>query len=96
MAHVAEKYSDVMILTSDNPRSEDPYQIIEEMLKGVIRKHGVFIEVDRQKAIEKALLLAHQEDTVLIAGKGHESTQIFKDKVIVFNDVDVVEKLVFL
>lgn len=90
MARSAEKYSDQIILTSDNPRSEDPFDIIEDMKQGLSKKEGFFVEVDRKKAIEKALLLANKEDVVLIAGRGHEQMQIFKDKVIPFSDKEVV------
>lgn len=95
MARVVEKYSDEMILTSDNPRSEDPHQIIKEMTQGLSKKEGFFVEVDRKKAIEKALLLANKEDIVLIAGRGHEQMQIFKDKAIPFSDKEVVEQYLF-
>jgi len=92
MARVAEIYSDTVILTSDNPRSEDPEKIIHEMLKGITHKDNVYVEIDRKTAIEKALSLATSQDTVLIAGKGHESTQIFRDKVIPFSDKAVIEQ----
>jgi UDP-N-acetylmuramoyl-L-alanyl-D-glutamate--2,6-diaminopimelate ligase len=95
MAYAAEKYSHVMILTSDNPRSEDPYQIIEEMLKGVIDKERCVIEVDRKKAIEKALSLATKEDIVLVAGRGHEQMQILRDKSVPFSDREVVQSYTF-
>lgn len=92
MARVAEQYSDVLVFTSDNPRNEDPQSIIQDMLSGIKRNSSVQVEVDRKKAIQYALSLAKQEDIVLIAGKGHERTQIFKDKVVTFSDITVVEE----
>jgi UDP-N-acetylmuramoyl-L-alanyl-D-glutamate--2,6-diaminopimelate ligase len=92
MAHVVEHYSDVLVFTSDNPRSEDPERIIEDMLRGITNTSSVHIEVDRKKAIQYALSLAQQEDIVLIAGKGHECTQILKDKVVTLSDITVVEE----
>jgi len=92
MAHVAEKYSDVVMITSDNPRSEDPLHIIEQMLQGIEKKEKVMVEPDRKRAIIQALSLAQEKDTVLIAGKGHEMTQIFKDRVTPFSDKAVVEE----
>jgi UDP-N-acetylmuramoyl-L-alanyl-D-glutamate--2,6-diaminopimelate ligase len=94
MASAVEKYSDEMILTSDNPRSEDPNQIIKEMLPGLSKKKNFFVEVDRKKAIEKALLSATVQDVVLIAGNGHEQMQILKDKAIPFSDKEVTQQLV--
>jgi UDP-N-acetylmuramoyl-L-alanyl-D-glutamate--2,6-diaminopimelate ligase len=92
MGCVAEKYCDQMIFTSDNPRREDPAKIIQEMLSGTLRPEKVLIEIDRKQAILKAMALATKKDIVIIAGKGHESTQIFKDTTIAFSDVDVIKK----
>ncbi len=91
MATAAEKYCDQMIFTSDNPRREEPEKIIQEMLFGVLHPHKVIVEIDRKKAILQAMALATKKDIVIIAGKGHESTQIFKDKTIAFSDVDIVK-----
>jgi UDP-N-acetylmuramoyl-L-alanyl-D-glutamate--2,6-diaminopimelate ligase len=79
MAGIAARYSDYTIITSDNPRSEDPEQIMLEMEKGLIdqgvpRKRYELI-ADRKKAIEKAVEMASPKDVVLIAGKGHETYQ---------------------
>ncbi|MEI8300474.1 MAG: UDP-N-acetylmuramoyl-L-alanyl-D-glutamate--2,6-diaminopimelate ligase [Chlamydiota bacterium] len=92
MASVAEKYCDRMIFTSDNPRREDPEKIIQEMLCGVLSPNKVMVEIDRKQAILQAMSLATKKDIVIIAGKGHESTQIFKDKTIAFSDVDIVKQ----
>jgi UDP-N-acetylmuramoyl-L-alanyl-D-glutamate--2,6-diaminopimelate ligase len=92
MAKVAEEYSDVVIVTSDNPRNEDPEEIIREIQSGFERKNYM-IEVDRKLAIQKGLSLLEKGDILLIAGKGHESNQIFADKSIFFDDVKVAEEL---
>lgn len=80
MAHVACEWSDKVILTSDNPRSEDPAQIIKEMEKGVDAKYKkqVMSIVDRREAIKTAVNLAQPGDIVLVAGKGHEKYQEIK------------------
>lgn len=92
MGAIAEKYSDLTIVTSDNPRSEDPTKIASEILEGFSLENSWIFELDRKKAIEKALDLAEKEDMILIAGKGHEKEQIFAHHVIPFDDVAVVEK----
>lgn len=86
MAQVSEELSDVTIVTSDNPRSEDPKKIIQEIVVGFreLKKHQV--EVDRQKAILLAIGQAKPDDIVLIAGKGHEAQQIFSSHIIDFDD----------
>ena len=94
MGKVACKLSDHVIITSDNPRFEESGNIIDEIVKGI---KGTFsnyeIEADRQKAIEKALSKAGVNSIVVIAGKGHENYQIIKDKVMPFDDRDVVRKI---
>lgn len=89
MAAVVEKFSDVAILTSDNPRSEDPESIIKEVLTGFTNRAGVVVEKDRKIAIEKAIRMAKKEDVVLIAGKGHENYQIFAHHTEHFDDKEV-------
>lgn len=85
MAQIACKWATDPIFTSDNPRSEDPSAIIEDMKKGVVGKRYL-IEPDRKKAIECAIDLAEEGDVVLVAGKGHETYQIIGDKVYDFDD----------
>lgn len=85
MAKVVEKYADIAIVTSDNPRSENPHAIIEEILQGFEGKKYL-IEVDRKEAIEKAIQLGKSEDLILIAGKGHETYQIFSHQTVPFDD----------
>jgi UDP-N-acetylmuramoyl-L-alanyl-D-glutamate--2,6-diaminopimelate ligase len=90
MGEIASRLADALIVTSDNPRSEDPQAIIDEILAGV---HGpVEVEPDRAGAIARALEEAHESDIVVIAGKGHEQGQEFADRTIPFDDRDVVRE----
>ena len=93
MGKIVSKLSDLFVITSDNPRSEDPLKIIKDIKKGIKRKSGYYNEPDRYEAIKKALSLARQDDLVLIAGKGHETYQIFKDTVKPFDDREIVKQL---
>ena len=93
MGEVAEKFSDLSIITSDNPRSENPIKIIEDIKKGFLKNSSFLIEVDRKKAISKAMSMANKDDIVLIAGKGHENYQIFSNKTVSFNDKEIVQML---
>ena len=87
MGRVACKFSDRVIITSDNPRFESPKDIIDEIELGVKREYSNYCVVeDRRKAIEKAVQSAGKGDIVIIAGKGHEKYQIIKDKVTPFDD----------
>jgi len=92
MGAIAEEKADVVILTTDNPRSEDPVQIIEDIAKGMLF-HPYGEMLDRELAITQAVLLAHPGDVVLIAGKGHEQFQEIKGKKIPFSDADIVRRL---
>jgi UDP-N-acetylmuramoyl-L-alanyl-D-glutamate--2,6-diaminopimelate ligase len=87
MGEIASRLADLAIVTSDNPRSEDPNAIIEEILAGVVRP--VEVEADRAAAIGRALAEAREGDVVVIAGKGHEQGQEFADRTIPFDDRDV-------
>lgn len=89
MAAVSEQYSDVTIVTSDNPRTEDPELICREIIKGFSKPDSFIVELDRRLAIQKAIEMADSNDTILIAGKGHEPTQIFAHKTIEFDDCQV-------
>ncbi len=91
MGQIASELSDLTIITSDNPRKEDPVEIIREVEAGVLPHRSVLTEVDRGRAITMALDLAHAGDVVLIAGKGHEDYQIIGDKKIHFSDREIVE-----
>jgi UDP-N-acetylmuramoyl-L-alanyl-D-glutamate--2,6-diaminopimelate ligase len=95
MGAAAVRYSDVVILTSDNPRTEDPLSILEQVEVGVIealrlRPHVQYRKVsDRREAIEEAVREAQSADMVLIAGKGHEDYQIIGTKKVHFDDREV-------
>jgi UDP-N-acetylmuramoyl-L-alanyl-D-glutamate--2,6-diaminopimelate ligase len=103
MGAVAARLSDVVVVTSDNPRSEDPAQIIEQIKRGIVapedrsgskargaqREVRCLAIVDRREAIERAVREAAPGDLVLIAGKGHEKYQIIGDRVQPFDDVEV-------
>lgn len=96
MAQVAERLSDLVIITSDNPRTEEPSSIIEDCLKGlneVQLKQKVKTEVDRRKAIASALQFAEEGDVILIAGKGHEKYQIIGKEKKPFDDVAVAKEI---
>ncbi len=86
MGKIAERLSDISILTSDNPRNENPLEIARQVLSGCETPHRVIVELDRQSAIAKAIALATPNDIVLIAGKGHETTQTFAHRTIHFDD----------
>jgi len=86
MAKVAEAHSDLVILTSDNPRNEDPVLIIDEIKQGVSNELKFIVEPERKKAIQQAIAMASTEDLILIAGKGHETVQIIGNRKIPFSD----------
>jgi len=89
MGRVAGAGSDLVVVTSDNPRSEEPMQIIDEVMLGVRETDVTFIvEEDRRAAIEVAIRAAKPGDIVLLAGKGHEKVQIFADGAVPFDDVE--------
>ena len=91
MGEAAARYSDVCIVTSDNPRTENPETIIDEIMPGIPKEKQHRI-TDREEAIRAALKLARPGDCILIAGKGHENYQIFADETITFSDSAVVAK----
>jgi UDP-N-acetylmuramoyl-L-alanyl-D-glutamate--2,6-diaminopimelate ligase len=92
MGAVASRLSDVVVVTSDNPRSEPPEAIVEEILRGMNggRRAERHVIVDRREAIAKALELAGPGDAVVVAGKGHETTQVLRDRSVPFDDRQVV------
>ncbi len=96
MARVAEDLADLIIVTSDNPRSENPRAIIDEIVAGFSPSglEKVEIEPDRRAAIELGVAQGREGDVVLVAGKGHESYQIIGDRRIHFDDVEVTEQIV--
>jgi UDP-N-acetylmuramoyl-L-alanyl-D-glutamate--2,6-diaminopimelate ligase len=88
MGHAAAENSDLVIVTSDNPRSERPSAIIEEIIPGVRQTNTpLIVEEDRRAAIECAIRSAQPGDIVLLAGKGHEKVQVFAEGTIPFDDV---------
>jgi UDP-N-acetylmuramoyl-L-alanyl-D-glutamate--2,6-diaminopimelate ligase len=92
MGEIAGKYSDYVVITSDNPRNEDPLKIISQIEAGVKKSYCSYTKLEnRREAIEVVLERAKSGDIVLIAGKGHENYQIIKDQVIEFDDVEVVK-----
>ena len=98
MGRVASTLADYAIITSDNPRSEDPEAIASEVEQGVLsagKRKGVDYEIviDRRQAIERALGIASPGDLVLLAGKGHETEQIFADRTIEFDDRVVAREI---
>lgn len=95
MAAIACKYSDKAIFTSDNPRSEDPMEIIKDMQKGVgvTDAKKTLVIVDREEAIKTACMMANERDIILVAGKGHETYQEIKGVKYPFDDKEVLERM---
>jgi UDP-N-acetylmuramoyl-L-alanyl-D-glutamate--2,6-diaminopimelate ligase len=95
MGAVASRSSDVVVVTSDNPRSEPPEAIVEEIVRGMNGGRGAerHVIVDRRDAIAKALELAGPGDAVVIAGKGHETSQALRDRTVPFDDRQVARDL---
>ncbi|PDW41451.1 UDP-N-acetylmuramoyl-L-alanyl-D-glutamate--2,6-diaminopimelate ligase [Helicobacter pylori] len=91
MGAIASYYAHKIVLTSDNPRSENEEDIIKDILKGINDSSKVIVEKDRKKAILNALENLKGDEVLLILGKGDENTQIFKDKTIFFSDQEVVK-----
>lgn len=97
MGEAAGRLSDLVIVTSDNPRTEDPEAIIAEILPGLERtaiSHNYLKIADRKEAIKYAINIAQPQDIVIIAGKGHETYQIIKDKVMPFDDRIVAKEAI--
>lgn len=92
MGKVAQEWSDLIVITSDNPRDEDPKQIIRDILEGIDDTAKVLIEENRKRAIELALSKAKKGDVVLIAGKGHEDYQEVKGVKHPFKDSQIVKE----
>jgi UDP-N-acetylmuramoyl-L-alanyl-D-glutamate--2,6-diaminopimelate ligase len=93
MAEMADRHADYAVITSDNPRKEDPNAIITEIKKG-FRSNRYEKIVDRTQAISRAIALAQPRDIVLIAGKGHENYQEFADHTIPFDDIQVARRAI--
>ena len=93
MGAIAESLADKVIVTSDNPRSEDPQQIITDILAGFKSTSNVIVEPDRELAIKEAYKIANVNDVVLVAGKGHEDYQILAKETIHFDDREKVREI---
>jgi UDP-N-acetylmuramoyl-L-alanyl-D-glutamate--2,6-diaminopimelate ligase len=91
MGKTVTEMSDYAIITNDNPRSEEPQSIINDIIKG-IKNNNYCVIFDRKEAISKSFSLAGPGDIVLIAGKGHEGYQVIKDKMIAFDDREVARE----
>ena len=89
MGHIADQYADIITLTSDNPRSENPDAIIRDIRKGIVRNDRLYLESDRRKAIRSAILESDTRTIVLIAGKGHEAYQEIHGRRLRFDDRNV-------
>ena len=92
MGKMASELSDVAIVTSDNPRTEDPMQIIDDILKG-IEKENYIVVPGRKDAIAEAMKIAKKGDVILLAGKGHETYQILNQGKIHFDEREIVKEL---
>ena len=92
MAKIAKKYSKKIYVTDDNPRNESPSKIRNEIVKG-IKPSKCFNISNRKNAIKKAILNSKQNDVILIAGKGHEENQIYKNKVLKISDKQIIKNL---
>ncbi len=90
MGKITSKLADTIILTNDNPRSENPRAIINDILSGVDDSYEVIINENRQIAIENAVITLEEDECLLIAGKGHETTQILNHETLESNDNDMV------
>ena len=94
MGSIAVKIADRVIVTSDNPRSEDPESIIDDILGGITDIQNVEVESDRRKAIQQVLENSATGDTILVAGKGHENYQEIDGIKYPFDDRQVIKELV--
>jgi UDP-N-acetylmuramoyl-L-alanyl-D-glutamate--2,6-diaminopimelate ligase len=93
MGRAAETLADVVVITSDNPRSEDPEAIISDILAGLKSPGEAVVQPDRKAAIQYAIRSALPGDVVMILGKGHETGQEFADRVIPFDDRQVAREI---
>ena len=95
MGQISQKYSDLTIITSDNPRYENPEDIIKDILEGIDRsKDNYLIIEDRKEAIRESIYRARKGDIILIAGKGHENYQIVNDNIFEFDDKQVAKEII--
>jgi UDP-N-acetylmuramoyl-L-alanyl-D-glutamate--2,6-diaminopimelate ligase len=90
MGEIAARLADEVIVTSDNPRGEEPQAIIDEIAKGITSGNSVRI-ADRREAIARTIAEAGSDDVIVIAGKGHETYQVIGDRVVHFDDREEAE-----
>ena len=94
MGDVASQLSDILVITSDNPRGEEPTEIIDDILSGINKsKKSIYIHENRRKAIEYALKKASKNDIILLAGKGHETYQLIGEEKLPFDERDIVREI---
>jgi len=94
MGRISGEIASFTILTSDNPRTEDPEFIINEIEEGIKETNAEYIKItDRKEAIRYAILNAKRDDVILLAGKGHETYQMFKDKTVTFDEAKIVKDI---
>ena len=94
MGEIAGIKADYTIITSDNPRTEEPEKIVEQIEAGIKKTKGKYeCIVDRKQAIKKAIEMAHKRDMVIIAGKGHELTQEINGKKYPFDEREIVKEI---
>lgn len=93
MGKIGSEISDIAIVTSDNPRTEEPMKIIDDIVQGIKKENYLIVE-NRRDAIKKAMEIAQKGDVIVVAGKGHEDYQILKDKVIHFDEREVIGEII--
>lgn len=93
MGKIGSNLSDIAIITSDNPRTEEPMSIIDDVVSGIDKDNYIVVE-NRKEAIKQAMKMAKKDDVIVVAGKGHEDYQILKDKVIHFDEREVIADIV--
>lgn len=92
MGKISTDIADITIVTSDNPRSEEPLSIIKDIEAG-IDKDNYFVIENRKEAIKKSIDIAQDNDVIVIAGKGHETYQVLKDETIHFDEREIVKEI---
>jgi UDP-N-acetylmuramoyl-L-alanyl-D-glutamate--2,6-diaminopimelate ligase len=93
MGRIAATLAKKVFITSDNPRTEDPQAIVDDILSGIEEKSNVVVELNRRKAIEAALKEQKEDEVVVILGKGDENYQIIYDQKLPFDDREVVREI---
>ncbi|MBE6067860.1 MAG: UDP-N-acetylmuramoyl-L-alanyl-D-glutamate--2,6-diaminopimelate ligase [Clostridium lundense] len=93
MGKLGTELSDIAVITSDNPRSEEPIAIINDVVSGIEKDNYIVVE-NRRDAIKEAMKIAKEGDVVVVAGKGHEDYQILKDKTIHFDEREIVKEII--